>query len=432
MKIESLLGSELPIIQAPMAGAQDSALAIAASKAGALGFLPCAMLNADAIRAEVTAIRAATDRPFGLAFFSHTPPTPSQEREAAWREALAPYYREYAIDPSTIPTVPGRLPFSSETCAVVEAFRPAVVSFHFGLPSDELLDRVRRTGARILSSATTVEEARFLESRGVDAIIAQGAEAGGHRGVFLTDDLSTQLSTMALVPQIVNAAKVPVIAAGGIADAAGVAAARALGASAVQVGTAFLLCHEAKTSPVHRAAIEERRRGAHCAHQPVHRTAGARYRQSHHARDRAHGTRAGVSTGGVGHRAFACTRRSSGPRRFLALVVRPERERVPRGARSANRARACERIVVMTDTVEPLILDLLEWIGPEARPYAEVMEAWRTSCPRLPVWEEASARGFVTREHRPGVGAFIAVSRDGRAHLAQHRGTSIPRTEATS
>jgi nitronate monooxygenase len=256
MNVESLLGSELPIIQAPMAGVQDSALAIAASKAGALGFLPCPMLNADAIRAEVAAIRAATDRPFGLAFFSHTPPTPSQEREAAWREALAPYYREYAIDPSTIPTVPGRLPFSSETCGVVEAFRPAVVSFHFGLPSDELLARVRRTGARILSSATTVEEARFLESRGVDAIIAQGAEAGGHRGVFLTDDLSTQLSTMALVPQIVNAVKVPVIAAGGIADAAGVAAARALGASAVQVGTAFLLCHEATTSPVHRAALK--------------------------------------------------------------------------------------------------------------------------------------------------------------------------------
>jgi len=256
MDLQALLGTELPIIQAPMAGVQGSALAIAASNAGALGFLPCPMLDADAMRNEIRAIRAGTHRPFGVAFFSHTPPTPSQSQEAAWRAALAPYYREYGIDPATIPTVAGRLPFSSETCEVVEATRPAVVSFHFGLPSDDLLARVRRTGAKVLSSATTVDEARFLESRGVDAIVAQGVEAGGHRGVFLTDDLATQLSTMALVPQIVKAVKVPVIAAGGIADAAGVAAARALGASGVQVGTAFLLCREATTSAVHRAALK--------------------------------------------------------------------------------------------------------------------------------------------------------------------------------
>jgi nitronate monooxygenase len=115
--------------------------------------------------------------------------------------------------------------------------------------------RVKRTGAKVLSSATTVEEARYLESRGVDAIVAQGVEAGGHRGIFLGEDLSTQLSTMALVPQVVRAVKVPVIAAGGIADAAGVAAARALGAAGVQVGTAFLLCPEATTSKIHRAAL---------------------------------------------------------------------------------------------------------------------------------------------------------------------------------
>ena len=256
MKLESLLGTQLPIIQAPMAGVQVSALAIAVSDAGGLGSLPCAMLGLDAMRAELRAIRAGTQRPFNVNFFCHTPPAPSDAREAAWRDALAPYYREYGIDPSTIPAGPGRLPFDREACAAVEEFEPAVVSFHFGLPSEDLLARVRRTGAKVLCSATTVDEARLLESRGVDAIIAQGVEAGGHRGIFLTDDLSTQISTMALVPQIVRAVKLPVIAAGGIADAAGVAAARALGASGVQAGTSFLLCPEATTSAVHRAALK--------------------------------------------------------------------------------------------------------------------------------------------------------------------------------
>jgi len=255
MKLEALLGTELPIIQAPMASAHGSALVIAASRAGALGSLPCAMLEPDAMRAELRAVRMGTQRPVNVNFFCHAPPTRSDAREAAWREALAPYYREFGIDPATVPTGAGRLPFSTESCDVLEEFKPPVVSFQFGLPSEALLARVKRTGAKVLCSATTVAEARFLESHGVDAIIAQGVEAGGHRGMFLTDDLSTQLPTFALVPQIVNAVKVPVIAAGGVADAACVAAARALGASGVQVGTAFLLCAEATTSKVHRAAI---------------------------------------------------------------------------------------------------------------------------------------------------------------------------------
>jgi nitronate monooxygenase len=258
MRLEALLGTELPIIQAPMAGVQGSALAIAASNAGALGSLPSAMLDADTLRSELRAIKAGTPRPYAVGFFCHEPPAVSQQREAAWRAALDPYYREYGIDPSTIPTGAGRLPFTDETCKVVEELRPAVVSFHFGLPSEELLGRVKRTGARVLCSATTVDEARFLESRGVDAIVAQGVEAGGHRGMFLTDDLTTQLSTLALVPQIVAAVKVPVIAAGGVVDAAGVAAARALGAAGVQAGTVFLLCPEATTSAVHRAAIRSK------------------------------------------------------------------------------------------------------------------------------------------------------------------------------
>jgi nitronate monooxygenase len=255
MKLAALLGTELPIVQAPMAGVQGSALAIAASNAGALGSLPCALLDVNAMRSELRAIASGTSKPYGINFFCHAPPAPSDARETAWREALAPYYREFGVDPATIAAGPGRLPFSREACDVVEESRPAVVSFHFGLPSDELLARVKRTGAKVLSSATTVEEARYLESRGVDAIVAQGVEAGGHRGIFLGEDLSTQLSTMALVPQVVRAVKVPVIAAGGIADAAGVAAARALGAAGVQVGTAFLLCPEATTSKIHRAAL---------------------------------------------------------------------------------------------------------------------------------------------------------------------------------
>ena len=256
MTLQQLLGVDLPIIQAPMAGAQGSALAVAVSNAGGLGSLPCAMLSIEAMRDELTAIGRQTSKPFNVNFFCHAPPVANAGREAAWRASLAPYYKEFGIDADAIPTGPGRAPFSAEAAEVLAEFRPAVVSFHFGLPSAELLARVKAWGAKILSSATTVEEARWLEARGVDAIIAQGVEAGGHRGIFLQDDLSTQVGTFALVPQIVRAVKLPVIAAGGIADASGVAAAMALGAVCVQVGTAYLLCTEATTSPVHRAALK--------------------------------------------------------------------------------------------------------------------------------------------------------------------------------
>ena len=256
MTLQQLLGVDLPVIQAPMAGVQGSALAVAVCQAGGLGSLPCAMLGADAMRQELAAIRAQTTKPFNVNFFCHTPPAPSAERESAWRAALAPYFAEFGIDAGTIPAGPGRLPFDAEQADMLAEFRPAVVSFHFGLPSAELLARVRSAGARILSSATTVDEALWLEAHGVDAVIAQGLEAGGHRGIFLSDDLATQVGTLALVPQVVRAVKVPVIAAGGIADAKGVAAALALGAAGVQVGTAYLLCPEAATSAVHRAALK--------------------------------------------------------------------------------------------------------------------------------------------------------------------------------
>lgn len=255
MTLRRWVDVELPVIQAPMAGVQGSALAVAASEAGGLGFLPCAMLTPDAINDELVAITARTQRPYGVNFFCHEPPQPDPDREREWRAALAPYYDAFGIDAATIPAGPGRQPFTSQAADVIERFRPAVVSFHFGLPSRELLERVRAWGSKIVSSATTVEEARWLEARGVDAIIAQGSEAGGHRGMFLTDDVTTQLGTLALLPQVLRAVTVPVIAAGGIADPATVKAMLSLGAAAVQIGTTFLLCPEATTSAVHRTAL---------------------------------------------------------------------------------------------------------------------------------------------------------------------------------
>lgn len=256
MALLKILSTELPIIQAPMAGAQDSELAIAVSNAGALGSLPCAMLTTDGVHEQITAIRAQTDKPVNVNAFCHVPPTPDGAREAAWRSALAPYFEEFGLDLDAIPQAPVRAPFSDEVAEVLAAFRPEIVSFHFGLPAPDLLARVKAWGARVLSSATTVEEACWLEERGVDAIIAQGLEAGGHRGMFLTDDVTTQIGTFALLPQIVQAVKVPVIAAGGIADARGVAAAMALGAAGVQIGTAYLLCPETTISDAHRAALK--------------------------------------------------------------------------------------------------------------------------------------------------------------------------------
>jgi nitronate monooxygenase len=256
MSLQKLLGIEIPIIQAPMAGVQDHRLCVAVSNAGGLGSIPCAMLSMDALRNELTAIKAQTSRPFNVNFFCHTTPTHDAAREAHWRATLSPYYAEFGIDANAITAGPGRFPFSAEAADLIEEFKPPIVSFHFGLPHRDFVRRVKSWGAKVISSATTVDEARWLEAHGADAIIAQGLEAGGHRGMFLTDDLTTQISTFALLPQIVAAVKVPVIAAGGIADANGVAVAMQLGAAGVQIGTAYMLCDEATTSAPHRAALK--------------------------------------------------------------------------------------------------------------------------------------------------------------------------------
>jgi nitronate monooxygenase len=258
-RFTDLVGVELPIIQAPMAGSSDADLAVAVSEAGGLGSLPCAMLSAEQVRSSYQTIRQRTNRPINLNFFCHRDPSFDPDRERRWRDVLSRYYAEFGIDASTSVSTPKRLPFGEEMCDVVTELKPAVVSFHFGLPSKWLLDRVRAAGARILSSATTVEEASWLEDEGCDAVIAQGAEAGGHRGMFLATDVAAQVGTIALTPQIVDVVKIPVIASGGIGDARGIVAAFALGASAVQLGTAYLRCPECRTSAVMRKALDHAR-----------------------------------------------------------------------------------------------------------------------------------------------------------------------------
>ncbi|KEY87695.1 nitronate monooxygenase [Pseudomonas capeferrum] len=256
-RILDLLGIELPILQAPMAGATGSAMAIAVGAAGGLGALPCAMLTAAQIAEEIEAFRAACPgRPLNLNFFCHQPPLPDAERDARWKQALKPYYSELGADFEAPTPVSNRAPFDEQSCQLVERLRPEVVSFHFGLPAPQLLQRVKATGAKVLSSATTVAEAVWLERHGCDAIIAMGYEAGGHRGMFLSEEITSQIGTFALVPQIADAVEVPVIAAGGIGDHRGLVAALALGASAVQIGTAYLFCPEAKVSTAHRHALD--------------------------------------------------------------------------------------------------------------------------------------------------------------------------------
>ncbi|HYC18959.1 MAG TPA: nitronate monooxygenase [Pseudolabrys sp.] len=259
-RLQDLFKIEHPILLAPMAGVMDAELAIAVAKAGGLGALPAGMLNADQLRAQMSQFRAATaNKPVNLNFFAHKLPVPNNAREHAWREKLKPYYAEFGIDPAAPAPSASRAPFDAAMCEVVEDLKPEVVSFHYGLPEAALIERVKATGCKLISSATTVAEARFLEENGCDAVIAQGLEAGGHRSMFLSNDVATQIGLFALLPQIADAVKVPVIATGGIGDARAIVAAFALGAAGVQLGTAFLFSPEAKALPPHRAALRAAR-----------------------------------------------------------------------------------------------------------------------------------------------------------------------------
>ncbi len=254
-RLTDLFKIEHPILCAPMAGAMNHELASEVAEAGGLGSLPCAMLDAAQLRDEVAKYRARTDKPLNLNFFCHVSPELSNAREAAWRERLAPYYRELGIDPAAPVPSSMRRPFDAALCDLMLELKPEVCSFHFGLPEPSLFKQLKNAGIVTLSSATTAAEARWLEQNGVDAVIAQGYEAGGHRGMFLSSDIGAQAGTFSLLPQVADAVKIPVIAAGGVTDARGIAAAFMLGAAGVQIGTALLFCPESKISAPHRAAL---------------------------------------------------------------------------------------------------------------------------------------------------------------------------------
>jgi len=247
-----------PIIQAPMGGHVAPEMPAAVSRAGGLGSFPCSALSPAQMRDAVARIRTQTSNPINLNFFCHAVPQRDEAIESAWRKRLASYYAELGVAPPGSPTRTLE-PFGQEMCDAVIELKPEIISFHFGLPEKSLVNRLKAAGCTILSSATTVMEARWLEDHGADVVIAQGVEAGGHRGMFLTTEPTSQVGTLALVPQVVDAVRVPVIAAGGIADGRGIAAAFALGAAGVQMGTAYLLCPEALISTYHRAALRSAR-----------------------------------------------------------------------------------------------------------------------------------------------------------------------------
>ncbi|WP_441242321.1 NAD(P)H-dependent flavin oxidoreductase [Tardiphaga sp. 768_D3_N2_1] len=256
-RLIDLFGTEYPIVQAPMAGVQDADIMIGAAEGGALASLPCAMISPEKAREQINIVRQRVSSPVNMNYFCHTAVDADPAREANWRKRLTSYYTELGLDPNADINAANRAPFDAAMCALVEELKPKVVSFHFGLPDAALLKRVKAAGCVVIASATIVKEAVWLEERGADAIIAQGAEAGGHRGMFLTEDIATQPGLFALLPQVVDAVKVPVIAAGGIADGRGIAAAFALGAAGVQIGTAYLRTPESKVSGPGRAALAE-------------------------------------------------------------------------------------------------------------------------------------------------------------------------------
>jgi nitronate monooxygenase len=256
-RLLDLVGIEVPIVQAPMAGAQDADIMIGAAQGGALASLPCAMITVEKAREQINIVRQRVSAPLNMNFFCHKAVDVTAGQDALWRKRLTSYFREHGLDANAAIPAANRAPFDAAMCELVEELKPKVVSFHFGLPDKALVRRVKDAGCIVISSATIVREAVWLEQNGADAIIAQGAEAGGHRGMFLTDDIASQPGTFALVPQVVDAVRVPVIAAGGISDGRGIAAAFALGAAGVQIGSAYLRCPESKLIALVRKVLAE-------------------------------------------------------------------------------------------------------------------------------------------------------------------------------
>jgi len=250
----TLLGIRYPLIQAPMAGSSTPELAIAASRSGAMGSIAAAMLNPEQLRDHCRHVRDNSNGQYNVNFFAHAAPTLDPAKDAAMQDLLDPAYK--ALELPDVPAASIPFPsFDQHQLALMLSEKPTVVSFHFGLPDKKSVQALKHAGIKILCSATCVAEARDLDANGVDAIIAQGFEAGGHRGTFSKPYEKGEIGTMALVPQVVDAVRVPVIAAGGIADGRGIAAALALGADGVQIGTAFLRCPESATNSTYRAAL---------------------------------------------------------------------------------------------------------------------------------------------------------------------------------
>ncbi|MFM1818388.1 MAG: hypothetical protein RL364_1248 [Pseudomonadota bacterium] len=256
MTLARIFGTRYPLIQAPMAGAQDERLALAVSAAGGLGSLPAAMLDADALHTKLQVLQGS-GLPYNVNFFCHKQEPLTPVASQTWQTTLAPYYAQYGLNPNTPAASASRRPFDAHMAEVLEAFRPTVVSFHFGLPEKDLLAAVKARGAFVLSSATTMREALWLQANGADGIIIQGLEAGGHRGHFLDKDVGLQSPSLDLLAAVAKQISLPLITAGGIAQASDVAEAMTLGASAVQAGTAFLLCDEALTGPLHRTRLRD-------------------------------------------------------------------------------------------------------------------------------------------------------------------------------
>ena len=254
------LGITLPVVQAPMAGSQGSELALAVAQTGGLGSIPAAMLSAEQLESELSIMQAAK-LPYNVNFFCHQPPVEQADAMLRWQQRLQPYFDDYELDSTKIPSAASRQPFNQATADLVAPFRPPVVSFHFGLPEQGLLDQVKSWGSVVMSSATTVAEAIWLQEHGADVVIAQGVEAGGHRGLFLSHDLDLQLPLSELLPACLEHLRIPVIAAGGMGTAEQVQEVLSQGAVAAQIGTTYLLCHESKSNALQRQALKSARAG---------------------------------------------------------------------------------------------------------------------------------------------------------------------------